>query len=166
MPGRRRGTGRSSPAPARGAAEIARHRLSTPGNPRIFDEHYPHHPGGNGPRQPRPRPRTKAEAAFLAIGDGAQRWLVEAAATGAARIRAKMARAVELAAVVGAGQVDEALGLAAIAGRFADGDLASIIDHLAAEREPRRGRRRRRGPLRPARHRRLGAASGTREAGR
>ncbi len=46
-----------------------------------------------------------------------------------------MARAVELAAVVGAGRVDAALGLAAIAGRFADGDLASIIDHLAAERE-------------------------------
>ena len=46
-----------------------------------------------------------------------------------------MARAVELAAVVGAGRVDAALGLAAIAGRFADGDLASIIDHLAAELE-------------------------------
>jgi len=46
-----------------------------------------------------------------------------------------MARAVELAAVVGAGKVDAALGLAAIAGRFADGDLASIIDHLAAERQ-------------------------------
>jgi hypothetical protein len=119
----------------RGAAEIARHRLSVPGSPSICDEHYPHHPGGNGPRQPRPRPRTEAEAAFLAIGDGAQRWLAEAAASGAARIRSKLARAVELAAVVGAGQVDAALGLAAIAGRFADGDLASIIDHLAAERE-------------------------------
>jgi hypothetical protein len=46
-----------------------------------------------------------------------------------------MARAVELAAVVGAAQVDAALGLAAIAGRFADADLASILDHLAAERE-------------------------------
>ena len=102
---------------------------------RILDEHYPDHPGGNGPRQPRPRPRTQAEAAFLGIGDGAQRWLAEAAASGAARIRSKMARAVELAAVVGAGQVDAALGLAAIAGRFADGDLASIIDHLAAEGE-------------------------------
>ncbi|MDX6395833.1 MAG: hypothetical protein QOJ73_6896 [Streptosporangiaceae bacterium] len=119
----------------RGAAEIARHRLSTPGSPRICDEHYPHHPGGNGPRQPRPRPRTEAEAAFLAIGDGAQRWLAEAAACGTVRIRSKMARAVELAAVVGAGKVDAALGLAAIAGRFADSDLASIIDHLAAERE-------------------------------
>ena len=47
-----------------------------------------------------------------------------------------MARAVELAAVVGADRVDAALGLAAIAGRSADGDLASIIDHLAAERAP------------------------------
>jgi Mu transposase, C-terminal domain len=119
----------------RGAAEIARHRLSTPGSPQICDEHYPDHPGGNGPRQPGLRPRTEAEAAFLAIGDGAQRWLAEAAASGAARIRSKMARAVELAAVVGTRRVDAALGLAAIAGRFADGDLASIIDHLAAERE-------------------------------
>ncbi|HEY1003114.1 MAG TPA: IS21 family transposase, partial [Streptosporangiaceae bacterium] len=120
----------------RGAAEIARHRLSVPGSPSICDDHYRGHPAGNGPRQPRPRPRTEAEAAFLTIGDGAQRWLTEAAASGAARIRSKMARAVELAAVVGAGQVDAALGLAAIAGRFADGDLASIIDHLAAERAP------------------------------
>jgi len=119
----------------RGAAEIARHRLSVPGSPQICDEHYPDHPGGNGPRQPRPRPRTQAEAEFLEIGDGAQRWLAEAAASGAARIRSKMARAVELAAVVGADRVGAALGLAAIAGRFADGDLPSIIDHLATERE-------------------------------
>ena len=120
---------------SRGAAEIARHRLSVPGSPSILDEHYPDHPGGNGPGRPRPRPRTGAEAAFLAIGDGAHRWLTEAAASGAVRIRSKMARAVELAAVVGADKVDAALGLAAIAGRFADADLASIIDHLAAEGE-------------------------------
>jgi len=42
-----------------------------------------------------------------------------------------MNRAVELAAVLGASRVDEALGLAAIAGRFADEDLVSICDHLA-----------------------------------
>ena len=40
-----------------GAAEIARHRLSTPGSPVIVDEHYPHHPGGNGP----PARRTGAQ---------------------------------------------------------------------------------------------------------
>jgi hypothetical protein len=56
---------------------------------------------------------------------------VEAAATGVTRIRAKMARAIELAAVLDAERVDEALGLAAISGRFAEGDLASILDHLA-----------------------------------
>jgi hypothetical protein len=114
-----------------GLAEIARHLLSTPGNPRICDEHYPHHPGGNGPRQPRPRARTRAEEAFLELGEGAARWLTEAAAGGAQRIRAKMARAVELATVVGAARVDQALGLAAITGRFADDDLPAILDHLA-----------------------------------
>jgi hypothetical protein len=119
-----------------GAAEIARHRLSVPGSPSILDEHYPGHPAGNGPRQPRPRPRTEAEAAFLALGDGAQRWLTEAAASGAARIRSKMARAVELAAILGPVTVDKALGLAAIAGRFGEADLASILDHLATAGAP------------------------------
>jgi transposase len=114
-----------------GLAEIARHVLSTPGSPRIADEHYPHHPAGNGPRHPRPRARTAAEEAFLNLGEGAARWLTEAAAAGTQRVRSKMARAVELAAVVGADRVDEALGLAAIAGRFGDDDLAAILDHLA-----------------------------------
>lgn len=119
-----------------GLVEIARHPLSTPGNPRILDEHYPHHPGGNLPRPPKVRPRTAQEVAFLAIGPGAHDWLVEAAAVGAQRIRSKMARAVELAAVVGAQAVDDALGLAAIAGRFADDDLASIVDHRAGAGAP------------------------------
>jgi hypothetical protein len=47
-----------------------------------------------------------------------------------------MAKAVELAAVVGANRVDDALGLAAIAGRFADNDLVSIVDHLAGAGAP------------------------------
>jgi len=117
---------------ATGTVEIARHVLSTPGKPRIVDAHYPHHPGGNQPRPPRPRPRTKAEAEFLDIGDGAHQWLVEAAATGATRVRAKMARAVEFAAILGKARVDQALGLAAAAGRFDEHDLGSILDHLAS----------------------------------
>ena len=96
--------------PDGGLAEIARHRLSTPGSPRICDEHYPHPPGGNGPRQPRPRPRTAAEEAFLSLGEGAGRWLTEAAAAGTQRVRSKMARSVELAAVVGAGRVGAGAG--------------------------------------------------------
>lgn len=119
-----------------GVAEIVRHELSTPGNPRIVDAHYPHHPGGNLPRVPKPRARTPQEVAFLGLGEGARRWLVEAGAIGVTRIRAKMARAVELAAVLGGDRVDEALGLAAIAGRFAEDDLASILDHLDARGTP------------------------------
>jgi transposase len=119
---------------AKGLAEIARHRLSTPGHPQILDEHYPRHSGGNGPRPPRIAPRSEAEVAFCAIGEGATRWLVEAAAVGTARIRSKMAEAVELATLVGGGRVEEALGMAAIAGRFGEGDLVSILDHLEAGR--------------------------------
>lgn len=118
-----------------GLAEIARHPRSTPGQPRIDDAHYPHHPEGRGTRGARPRPVDPAELAFLLIGPGAETWLIEAAASGAVRVRAKMARAVELATLVGRERVETALATAAAAGRFAEADLASILDHLAA-REP------------------------------
>jgi transposase len=115
---------------AKGLAEIARHRLSTPGQPRILDEHYPDHQAGNGPKERPLRPADDAERAFLALGDGAERWLREACSTGVSRIRSKMAGAVELAALVGSAPVDRALGMAALAGRFAEADLASIVEHL------------------------------------
>jgi hypothetical protein len=115
---------------AKGLAEIARHRLSTPGQPRIVDEHYPDHQPGNGPKERPLRPADDAERAFLALGDGAERWLREACSTGVSRIRSKMAGAVELAALVGSAPVDRALGMAALAGRFAEADLASIVEHL------------------------------------
>ena len=117
-----------------GLAEVARHALSTPGNPQISLAHYPDHPQhpDGTPRPPRIRPATEAEAAFLAIGDGARAWLTEAAAAGASRIRAKMAEAVELASLAGTAAVDAALGTAALAGRFGDGDLLSIAGYQAA----------------------------------
>jgi hypothetical protein len=43
-----------------------------------------------------------------------------------------MAQAVQLAALHGAEAADRALGQAAAAGRFADGDLASILAHQAS----------------------------------
>jgi transposase len=115
---------------AGGLFEIARHELSTPGRPRISDEHYPDHPGGNEPRVRPLRPRGADETAFLAIGPGAEQWLREAGATGVARVRSKMAGATELAALLGNEAVDRALSTAAIAGRFDDGDLATIAEHL------------------------------------
>jgi hypothetical protein len=111
-----------------GAREAARHALTTPGNPRIDPAHYPERT--TDPLHPRPKPASPEEAAFLELGPGAERWLILAAASGAERIRTKIRRATELAALVGADQVDRALGLAAEAGRFADGDLESIVDHL------------------------------------
>ena len=113
-----------------GVAEVARHRVTTPGSPRVDDGHYP--PGPPGALERRPKARTAGEAQFLAIGDGAGLWLAEAAAAGAHRVRAKMAAAVALAALHGAAAVDRALGQAAAAGRFADGDLAAILSHQAS----------------------------------
>ena len=117
-----------------GLAEVARHRLSTPGNPRIDLAHYPDHPQqpDGSPRRPRVKAATAEEEAFLALGAGAVAWLTEAAASGASRVRAKMAEAVELAALAGTAAVDAALGTAALAGRFGDGDLLSIVRHQAA----------------------------------
>ena len=111
--------------PGRGATEVARHRLSTPGNPSIDDAHYPPRPPG--PLNRTPKATNPAEAAFLALGDGARTWLIEAGASGAARVKTKMADAVELAALHGPERVDWALGHAAMFGRFDDGATASIL---------------------------------------
>lgn len=113
----------------RGAREAARHELTTPGNPRICDEHYPER--SSDPLHPKPKPQTEQERAFLAIGDGAYQWLVEAAAAGVQRMRTKMVEATELRSLVGDDLVDRALGLAAASGRFVSGDLESIVDYLS-----------------------------------
>jgi hypothetical protein len=112
-----------------GPAEVARHQVTTPGSPRVEDAHYPPAPPGALARTP--RPRTAAEAEFLAIGGGAAQWLAEAAAAGTTRVRAKMTEAVQLAALHDTAAVDRALGEAAAAGRFAEHDLAAILAHQA-----------------------------------
>ena len=113
-----------------GPREVARHELTTPGRPSIQDEHYPPRPAGALER--RPKAANAEERAFLAIGPAAERWLIAAAAAGASRVRRKMAEAVDLAKLHGAGDVCEALATAATAGRFGDGDLAAILAHRGA----------------------------------
>jgi hypothetical protein len=113
-----------------GPREVARHPLTTPGQPRILAEHYPPRPAGALER--RPRARSSEEAAFLALGTGAEAWLVRAAAAGTTRLRRKMAAAVDLAKLHGEAEVEQALTGAAEAGRFADGDLAAILHHQRA----------------------------------
>src|SRR5262249_18978899 len=80
-----------------------------------------------------PRPATGDEARFLALGEGAALWLIEAAAAGSSRIRAKMAEAIDLAALHDQAAVDRALGQAATAGRFGHGDVAAIVAHQAGD---------------------------------
>ena len=113
-----------------GPVEVARHQRTTPGSPRIDAAHFP--PAPEGPLHRTPVAANPAEAEFLAIGDGAALWLKEAGATGAGRVRAKMADAVALAKLSGAEAVNWALGHAAVYGRFADADLAAILAHRAA----------------------------------
>ena len=113
-----------------GAREVARHEVTTPGNPRYVDEHFG--PAPEGPLNRTTRARTDAEASFLSIGDGAGLWLTEAAAAGTSRVRVKMAEAVTLSALHGVATVDRALGRAAVSGRFSEGDLASIISYEAS----------------------------------
>lgn len=112
-----------------GPVEVARHRRAAPGSPRILDEHFPPQPPGPLDRQP--RAKNAAEAQFLELGDGARLWLSEATAAGSTKIRVKMSQALSLAKLFDPSEVDWALGHAAVHGRFAEADLASILDHHA-----------------------------------
>jgi len=102
-----------------------------PGSPQIDDAHFPDYT----PKVPGDYtvvPKSAAEAEFLGIGHGARAWLLEAAAAGTARMNVKMAEAVTLAKIAGTTEVDQALGTAAIHGRFATGDLSSILNAATA----------------------------------
>ena len=112
-----------------GPVEVARHSRARPGSPQMLDAHFPPPPAGALGRIP--LARNVAEAAFLSLGDGARVWLAEAAAAGTTKMRVKMAQAVELAKLFTPAEVDWALGHAAVHARFAEADLASILDHHA-----------------------------------
>jgi hypothetical protein len=111
---------------AGGPVEVARHPRATPGSPAIDDSHFPEH-RDKVPGDYRIRARNTSEQRFLALGPGAALWLTEAAALGTERMIQKMAHAVELSALAGCADVDWALGHAATHGRFATGDLNSIL---------------------------------------
>jgi hypothetical protein len=121
-----------------GVREIARWQPTVPGQPRHDPAHFG--PAPEGPLHRTPRAKTPDEAAFLGIGPGAQQWLIAAAATGTARLRTKMIAAVALAKIYGPGPIDRALATAAELGRFADEDLAHLMQHQATAR-PGKARR-------------------------
>ena len=112
--------------------EVARHKASERGQITLRDDHYPDRP--SGPERPA-KPTSRKEAEYLAIGEGAKRYLAEMAAAGERHLDQRLEEAIELSQKTDRGHLDEALGLAALAGRFDDGDLVSI---LRPRREPRR----------------------------
>jgi len=112
-----------------GPVEVARHRRATPGSPQINDDHFSDPPAGALSRTP--KPKNAADSEFLALGEGAALWLIEAAAAGTTKMRVKMTEALALAKLFSVTEVDWALGHAAVHGRFAEADLASILDHHA-----------------------------------
>ena len=115
-----------------GAHEIARWEPTVPGQPRHNPAHFG--PPPEGPLHRTPKARTPDEAAFLALGSGAQQWLITAAAAGTARMRSKMIAAVALASFHSAAAVDHALGVAAELGRFADEDLGQLLRYQSVAR--------------------------------
>ena len=122
-----------------GPVEVARHLRATPGTPKLDDTHFPAAPAGALERTPRAKNLRDAE--FLGLGEGARLWLVEAAAAGTVRMRVKMAAAVQLGRLFSPAEVDWALGHAAVHGRFAEADLASILDHHHQQRTRNRDHR-------------------------
>jgi len=113
------------------------HRARRPGSPRLNEEYFPPAPAGALNRKP--KARNEAELEFLTLGDGARLWLTEAAAAGTTKVWVKMAQAVSLAKLFSPTEVDWALGHAAVHSRFAEADLASILDHhMQAQKFDRR----------------------------
>jgi hypothetical protein len=125
-------------AEGQGVIEVARHKASVPGNPRIELSHYPDHPQTAGghlvPR--RPKARSHAETAFLQIGPGAELWLVGACAAGVERVPSKMVQIVELAVIRGRHLVNQALETAAVNSRYGWQDIESIVDFLQQDGVP------------------------------
>ena len=120
-------------AAGQGLVEVARHRTSTPGNPRINLSHYPDHPQNpdGSPAVPRPRAGSLLEQVFMSIGPAAELWLVAACARGVERIESKMRAIVDLAALRGSELTCAALEAATQADRFGWGDVESIADFIA-----------------------------------
>lgn len=120
-------------AQGRGLVEVARHRTSTPGNPRINLAHYPDHPQNpdGTPATPKPRAGSLLEQVFLSIGPAAELWLIAACAHGVERIESKMRAIVDLAALRGSPLACQALETAVQAGRYGWGDVESIAEFIA-----------------------------------
>jgi transposase len=104
--------------------EIARHRLVSPGEMSLQDEHY-----GRPARKPvrALRPRTAAEVAFLDLGPVAEAYLRAAAAAGTTKLPSELDAIVELARAHGREALTAALERALAHRRFRAADIRAIL---------------------------------------
>jgi transposase len=109
---------------AHGPKEVARHQAGSSGDIVIDDRHYP---ARRVTPERAPRATNAREEEFLALGEGARRYLAEMAANGVRGIAERMDEALTVARSGEHGLLDEALGICALTGRFEAGDLASIL---------------------------------------
>ena len=113
--------------PDQGPREVARHRLTTPGRPSIQDAHYPPRPAGALERKPRARnarSATSLRSARAPSGGSSTPPRRERSGSGA-----RWPRRSTWPSSMAPGPVNDALARCASYGRFADGDLASILAH-------------------------------------
>ncbi len=103
---------------------VAKHRLVPPGGTSILDEHYDR-PARKPARAV--RPRSKAEQAFLDLGEEAEAFLRAAAAAGTTRLPAHIAAIVALRDAHGPDQVAAALRRAVAFRRFTAEDVRAIL---------------------------------------
>ena len=103
---------------------IARHRLVSPGEVSLLDDHY-----GRPQRPPvrAVRPRTEAEIAFLDFGPVATAFLRGAAAAGATRLPYELVEIADLGRAHGRAALVAALERAVTFHRFGSADVRSIL---------------------------------------
>jgi transposase len=103
---------------------VATHRLVPPGGTSILDEHY-ERPARKPSRAV--RPRSKAEKAFLALGEEAEAFLRAAAAAGTTRLPAHIAAIAALRDAHGCDALTTALRRAVEFRRFTADDIRAIL---------------------------------------
>lgn len=111
--------------------QIATHTKGFRGDIITCDTHFPKGALRGGPADRRVIATSSAEAAFLAIGEGAHAFVRSAAVAGVPKLRERLPLLTLLTASWPAAAVDEALATAAKVGRFLVADVESILERPA-----------------------------------
>ena len=113
---------------------VAEHELAAPGTASVSDAHY------DGPRRAPdrgPRPKTRTEQRFCALGEDAQAFLVGAAAIGNTRLGSELEIMLGLPTAHGEAALLAALRRAVAFKRFRAADVRSILAAGAGTPHPR-----------------------------